>query len=224
MTKRLCICLTEPTLQDCRRLVLSTDADLIEHRLDFMDEISSLNEIYSATDKPIIATCRSRHHGGNFAGDELERERILVSAIKQGASFVDIEIDTEHQYLAEIHNAARNYNCQLIISKHFTNITPDTTKLLDLVKQMREARADILKIVVTPKSISDCGRVIQLYSHVTSNTNLIAFAMGKLGKFTRIAALFLGAPFMYVSQDEGKPAAPGQISLSEMRAIVRSLL
>ncbi|MHA2005446.1 MAG: type I 3-dehydroquinate dehydratase, partial [Candidatus Thorarchaeota archaeon] len=36
----------------------------------------------------------------------------------------------------------------------------------------------------------------------------------------RVSSLFLGAPFTYVSQDIGEAAAPGQISLSEMRAIL----
>jgi 3-dehydroquinate dehydratase-1 len=52
---------------------------------------------------------------------------------------------------------------------------------------------------------------------------MIAFAMGDLGKFTRVAALFLGAPFMYVSQDSGDKAAPGQITLSQMRALLEVL-
>jgi 3-dehydroquinate dehydratase-1 len=88
---------------------------------------------------------------------------------------------------------------------------------------MENIGADILKVIVTPKSISDCSRVLQLYSLERVETPLIAFAMGDIGRFTRVSALFLGAPFMYVSQDLGQEAASGQISLSDMRAIVRSL-
>ena len=82
-----------------------------------------------------------------------------------------------------------------------------------------------MKIVTTPKSIEDCKRVLKLY-HFESRTSspLIAFAMGDLGKFTRICALFFGAPFMYVSQDEGEVAAPGQIPFSQMKVILEALI
>ena len=81
-----------------------------------------------------------------------------------------------------------------------------------------------MKIVTTPKSIEDCKTILQLY-HIEASPPcpMIAFAMGNLGKFTRVSALYLGAPFMYVSQDEGEVAAPGQISLSQMRAILEVL-
>ncbi|MHA2211184.1 MAG: type I 3-dehydroquinate dehydratase, partial [Candidatus Thorarchaeota archaeon] len=43
------------------------------------------------------------------------------------------------------------------------------------------------------------------------------------GKFTRVSALFLGAPFMYVSQDQGEQAAPGQITVTQMRTLLEVL-
>jgi 3-dehydroquinate dehydratase-1 len=81
-----------------------------------------------------------------------------------------------------------------------------------------------MKLVTTPKTMSDCGRVLQLY-YVKSKPArpMIAFAMGDLGKFTRVSALFLGAPFMYVSQDQGEQAAPGQITVTQMRTLLEVL-
>ena len=223
MTKRLCVCLTERTQQNCIDFVSGSTSDLIEHRMDFMKRIDDLKEIYSATDSPIIATCRSLELGGNFGGDETQRINHLLDAINNGASFVDIEIETEQELMKKIFSEASKSNCKVIISKHYTTNTPGFNDLLSLLEEMNKSGADIQKVVVTPQSISDCQSVLQLYNQENLETPLIAFAMGDIGKFTRVSALFLGAPFMYVSQDSGREAASGQISLSEMRAIMRSL-
>jgi 3-dehydroquinate dehydratase-1 len=191
--------------------------------MDFMDNIVGLKEIYSETDIPFIATCRPQEMGGHFVGDESQRINHLIQAIDQGARYVDIEIDTEQRYMKQILDRVSKNSGQLIISHHYTEITPSSQGLLDLVTRMTDNSADIIKIVVTPNSVSDCSRILQLYNLEDVDTPLIAFAMGDLGRFTRVSALFLGAPFMYVSPDLGREAAPGQISISEMRAIVRSL-
>ncbi len=203
--------------------VSESNSDMIEHRMDFMNRIIGLKEIYSSTVIPIIATCRSKEMGGNYAGNESQRIAYLLEAIDHGASFVDIEIETEQEYLKHISNTASQKNCKLIISKHFTRSTPEYPYLIAMIDKMKNTGADILKLVVTPESIRDCRRVLQLYNLEKLETPLIAFAMGTIGRFTRVSALFLGAPFMYVAQDSGKEAASGQISLSDMRAIVRTL-
>ncbi len=223
MSKKLCVCLTEKTSQDCIGFVSTSDSDIIEHRMDFMNQIASLGEIYSATETPIIATCRSKEMGGNFAGSEQQRIAYLLEAIDNGASFVDIEYEVEHNLLKQISDAVSQYNCKLIISKHYTSFTPELPDLIDLIGKMEDRGADIIKLVVTPESLSDCRRILQVYSWEGSKIPLIAFAMGNIGRFTRVSSLFLGAPFMYVAQDSGKKAAPGQIPLSEMRTILRML-
>lgn len=223
MSKKLCVCLTEKTSQDCIGFVSTSDADIIEHRMDFMDQITGLGEIYSATDIPIIATCRSTGMGGYFAGSEPQRIAYLLEAIDHGASFVDIEYEVEPNYMKQISIAASQSNCEIIVSKHYTSFTPELPELIDLIGKMKDRGADIIKLVVTPNSISDCRRILQIYNEECPEIPLIAFAMSDIGRFTRVSALFLGAPFMYVAQDLGKEAAFGQIPLSEMRTIVRML-
>jgi 3-dehydroquinate dehydratase/shikimate dehydrogenase len=203
--------------------VSTSDADIIEHRMDFMDQITGLGEIYSATDIPIIATCRSIEMSGYFAGSEPQRIAYLLEAIDHGASFVDIEYEVERNYMKQISSATSQNNCEIIVSKHYTSFTPELPELIDLIGKMKDRGADIIKLVVTPNSISDCRRILQVYNEESLEIPLIAFAMSNIGRFTRVSALFLGAPFMYVAQDSGKEAASGQIPLSEMRTIVRML-
>jgi len=60
--------------------------------------------------------------------------------------------------------------------------------------------------------------VLSLYNNA-SKLNLIAFSMGEYGKMSRILCLFFGSPYTYVSL--GKPIAPGQFSLDEIKSIIK---
>ena len=68
MSSKLCVCLTEVNTQSCIEFVSTCDSDLIEHRMDFMEPIAGLDEIYRTSKVPIIATCRSLSDGGKFRG------------------------------------------------------------------------------------------------------------------------------------------------------------
>ncbi|MFQ5834009.1 MAG: type I 3-dehydroquinate dehydratase [Candidatus Thorarchaeota archaeon] len=222
--KKLCVSLTERTAKKCMEFMSSTEADMVEHRLDFMDRIERLEEIYRATEKPIIVTCRSRENGGLFDGNEEQRIRNLLMAMAGGASYVDVEIETDSAHLELVREQTSRMECGLIVSKHYHDSTPNEADLLSMVVSLGSAKPDIIKLVTTPKTKDDCRRILRLYDQENRpNLPLIAFGMGPLGRFTRVCALFLGAPFMYVSQDHGEVAAPGQISLSEMRKILEVL-
>ena len=224
MKKKLCVSLTKRTAKECLEFIPSCEADLIEHRLDFMDRIEMLNDIYRASQKPIIATCRSEKNGGRFSSDEEQRISHLLTAISSGASFVDVEVETDPVNLAIVKEEATKADCRLIISKHYHDSTPTESELVEMLRQLRSVGAEITKIVTTPKSIDDCLKILQLYSiEKEPNGSLIAFAMGSLGRFTRVFALFFGAPFMYTSIDNGEAAASGQISFSDMKRILEVL-
>ncbi len=76
--------------------------------------------------------------------------------------------------------------------------------------------SNYIKIVTMAKSINDASLVLSLYND-NKNTQLIAFSMGKHGRMSRILCLLLGSPYTYVSL--GKPIAPGQFSIDEVKEI-----
>ncbi|MFW9889696.1 MAG: type I 3-dehydroquinate dehydratase [Candidatus Thorarchaeota archaeon] len=224
MKKTLCLSLMKRSADECSKAMASSDADMIEHRLDFMNRIEGLSAIYNESKVPIIATCRTPRNGGQYAGDEASRIGHLVEAILAGASFVDIELDTDPTLMNMMRNAAAENDSKLIVSKHYFDSTPEISELRSVLDSLVIVGADIMKLVTTANTIDDCGKILHLY-HIKSRPArpMIAFAMGDLGRFTRLTALYLGAPFMYVSQDQGKQAASGQITLSEMRALLEVL-
>lgn len=103
----------------------------------------------------------------------------------------------------------------ILVSWHDFARTPSAQSLKSMAKKMSRFSKNI-KIVTTARTIGDTLRVLSLYKG-SRRENLIAFAMGDYGRMSRILCTKSGSPFTYVSL--GRPVAPGQFSLDEMRSI-----
>ena len=53
---------------------------------------------------------------------------------------------------------------------------------------------------------------------------VLAFAMGPLGRWSRLVSLLLGSPWTYVQLSELSMAAEGQFTAPEMRALLQQLM
>ncbi|MDR2813842.1 MAG: type I 3-dehydroquinate dehydratase, partial [Prevotellaceae bacterium] len=115
---------------------------------------------------------------------------------------------------------AKKHGCKIIISYHNFEQTPGLPEMRQIVADSRSMGADVVKLVTTARSTHDSARVLSLYE---GEKNLVAFAMGHEGRVTRVACLYLGAPFTYASPALGLEAAPGQIAADRMSIIFRQL-
>ena len=109
----------------------------------------------------------------------------------------------------------KNSKTKILVSWHDFKKTPTLQSLNKKFRNMKKF-SDYVKIVTTAKTVNDAAKILSLYNNV-SKVNLIAFSMGEEARFTRILSLHMGSPFTYVSL--GKPIAPGQFSLDEIRSI-----
>ncbi len=220
---KLCSCITEGTAEDCIKIAKALDTELVEHRMDFMSKIENLDVIYDAIKAPVIATNRSVVYGGHFKGNDKERIDYLLKAIDAGYDMVDIEIETKEELKQKVLKKARENNCKVIISMHDFKKTPSMEKMLEIMHKEKEQGADIGKVVTFANSTEDCHRILYLLLEAKKKKfPLVAFAMGKLGRFTRIAALLYGAPFTYASV--GRKAGSGQLSVTAMRKVMEELV
>ncbi|MBS3796035.1 MAG: type I 3-dehydroquinate dehydratase [Candidatus Thorarchaeota archaeon] len=224
MNLNLCVSVTGETPKECMDMMSSSKGNLIEHRMDYMHTIKELENIYSVSSKPIIATCRPLKFGGLFDGREEDRIDYLSEALSAGASYIDVELGISKPLLEAAKQSTRETDSCLIISKHYWKSTPSALALREILGEIEQKQPDIIKIVTTPSSLSDSLRILELHHPtVKPEIPLIAFAMGRLGKFTRVFSLFLGAPFTYVSHDYGRAAAPGQIPQTAMKDVLEVL-
>ena len=192
-------------------------ADYAEIRFDFLkiDEIPETLESIKKNLKKIVCTLRPKSEGGKFEGDEKERIAILKLIAAYDPFLLDIEFNTIKKN-KELVRYLKSTKTKLLVSWHDFKKTPKFSELKNMMDHMTKFSHNV-KIVTTAKSADDSTRVLQLYSKNEKN-NLIAFAMGNSGKVSRILCLYLGSPYTYVSL--GKPIAPGQFSVDEVKKII----
>ena len=184
---------------------IKAGADLIELRINAMDHPNpdEVSNIIKDIKYPLIATNRMKEEGGLFNGSEAERTDILLAAAKH-ADMVDIELQTDEDYLNKIIKASKS----TIISYHNFEKTPSAEILLKVVSEERK-RGDIAKFAVMPKNISDTLIVLDVLSQVEKT---IGISMGEMGRYTRVVAPLFGSPITFASYDN--ISAPGQLDIN----------
>jgi 3-dehydroquinate dehydratase-1 len=176
---------------------------------------SEINSVFSSG-KRLVATCRA-----GFYSDDERRVRLL-EAICAGAAFVDVETESDEDFRKTITEQAGLNNCKLIVSYHNFDATPSLSEMCRIVDTCKKQGAEVVKLVTAARNASDAARVLSLYDKY-HDTNLIAFAMGEAGLITRVACIYLGAPYTYAAISDDKPLANGQLSMEKIGNVINNL-
>jgi len=193
-------------------------SEFAEVRFDFLkpEQIPVVLETIKKDLKKVVCTLRPKKEGGKFEGRERERISILKLIAEYNPFLLDVEFSTVSQN-KKFAKFLKSTKANLLISEHDFKKTPKLSELQKKMNQMSKFSKNI-KIVTTANSIGDATTILELYSKKKSQ-NLIAFAMGDHGRLSRILGLYLGSPYAYVSL--GKPIAPGQFSVDEVKRITK---
>jgi 3-dehydroquinate dehydratase/shikimate dehydrogenase len=214
---RICVTLVEDDTAGLidRMVDVGSHADLFEIRGDLVRELDLLT-LLRARNKPLLFTCRAVSEGGKAKDAHPERKEMLLEACKRGFEYVDVEHRTP---VFEVMAAKAGKG--LVVSFHDLAATPEN--LDGLYDDMCARGADVVKIVVTPRSVADVGRLLDFAWRTTAKhgTPLVALAMGPLGAPSRLLAGRYGAPFTFASTAPGAEAAPGQVSAALMDDLYR---
>ena len=205
----ICVALSNIGFKEC--LALAAKENFVEFRFDLLDlDPDQVSEAVKASNR-CIATYRSQ------AKDPDRRMQTMISAIKAGATFVDIEIDAESWYREELVKAARENGREVIISYHNFDHTPQATRLKKIVAACRKAGADVVKIACQVNTPGDIRTLMGLYQ---ASGRMVVIGMGERGLITRVAAPFMGAEFTFASPESGRETAPGQINKKDLTSII----
>ena len=191
-------------------------SDFAEIRFDYLkkSDIPKVLENNKRNLKKCVCTLRPKTEGGLFVGREDERKSILRLIAEYNPFLLDVEFNTiqkDKKLVAYL----KKSKCKLLVSWHDFKKTPNNTQLRLKFNKMKKF-SNVVKIVTVAKSVSDTSRLLSIYS-IKSNSKTVAFCMGEQGRFSRILCLHLGSPFTYVSL--GKPIAPGQFSVDEIKSL-----
>ena len=198
-----------------------TLADMIEIRLDVMEEFD-LNEIIKSATKPILVTYRSRREGGRGSAGYGTRMHLLSDAVEAGADYVDVEFKIPLEHRQRIFR--NRGSSEIVVSLHLRNSTPSKDKLEALLKNMAATGADIVKIVTWARRWEDNLRILELIPKAQAiGIKIIAFCMGPLGRMSRIASPLMGGHITFASLESGEESASGQIPAPDMKKILEIL-
>jgi 3-dehydroquinate dehydratase/shikimate dehydrogenase len=182
-------------------------SDVIELRLDC---VKSLIAATPAVKPNMILTLRPREQGGN---SDLGLKDRLEFWAKQNIS---CGADLEEDVIKSITNCFDPTICS------FHDFNYSGGNLDDIYERLSSTDADVMKIAVSTRDITDTIEVWNLLKRAVSNERqLIPIAMGEAGKWTRILSLAHGAYMTYASLDSGGETAPGQINAREMIDVFR---
>ncbi|MDP2105357.1 MAG: type I 3-dehydroquinate dehydratase [Desulfobulbaceae bacterium] len=198
-------------------------ADVLEIRLDSMTQ-PAVSPFVGVIATPLLFTNRASWEGGNFSGSEESRLVLLHEAIAAGAAYIDIELKTDPALRDPLIAAARQHGTKSIVSWHNFTTTPSPQALRTILQEQYRSNADIGKIVTMAQSFQDVLRVLDLQTEAAEmGLPLIAFCMGGAGVISRVATLGLGGFMTYAAADGSTGTAPGQLTISCLRAIVKEL-
>jgi len=221
MANKTCVTLAEPSPAKLRSLLKKTlrRSDYAELRLDFMNPsmVPRALNLVKRDLKRCICTLRPKSEGGKFSGSEKNRISILKLVAEYNPRLLDVEYNTIKKN-KDLRQYLKRSKTDLLVSWHDFKKTPNTASLKRMANEMFKLSKNI-KIVTTARSIGDSAKVLSLYKNVPKNGNLVAFAMGDYGRMSRILCTQIGSPYTYVSL--GKPIAPGQFSLDEVKSIFK---
>ncbi len=218
MKYKTCVSIAEKTpykIKQTLKIALKK-SDYVEVRFDFLkiEQIPDAIEMIKKDLNKIVCTLRPKTEGGKFSGSEKERIAILKLIAEYNPFLLDVEFNTLKRN-SSLRRYLKSTKTKLLVSWHDFKKTPSSAELKKKMNQMSKFSSNV-KIVSTAKSTDDSNRMLELYSKKGKN-NLISFAMGDLGRISRILCLYLGSPYTYVSL--GKAIAPGQFSVDEVRKI-----
>jgi 3-dehydroquinate dehydratase type I len=220
----LCVSISNLDFNGC--LEALQGQEMAEIRLDLLSlSLEEVEKIFSLPVK-LIATCRP--------GKQTPENRIklLVKAISSGAAYIDIEYEASLEEKQFFVKSAEKAGCKVIISYHNYNSTPSMSDLELIVEDCFIIGADIAKIACMVNHEKDSARLLSLYDLEkyksgiapleTKKRQIVAIGMGEKGVITRVASIFLGAPFTFVSNNQIK-TAPGQLDKQTMQKIIELL-
>ena len=220
----ICVSVYEPTVETCLNAL--KDLTFAEVRIDAMAH-GSVDDMRKIFCQPLMLIATFRPEGpaaaaAHIPGDDT-RKQLLVAAIEAGASYVDIEVESDRAYRTEIIAKARSKNCKVIVSSHNFDETPETEELIGIVSRCFDEGADIAKIACMVNADRDKIRLLGILGRQDFNGRTVVIGMGAKGRITRIAAPLLGSPFTFASLSDEKRTAEGQIDISTMEFIFKAL-
>ncbi|MCW4006865.1 MAG: type I 3-dehydroquinate dehydratase [Candidatus Bathyarchaeota archaeon] len=213
MKPQICVSTLPKTIAQALAAVEAAEengADFVEIRLDNLQTLDGLPDIVACGKLPKIATDKN----ADLTPEQWQKR--LFAAAKAGFDYVDVELSTPEP--AETVKQLKTLGAKCIVSSHNNHASFPVNQLNSILEKQLLAGADVCKIVTTATHTNDNLELLQFTSEASKNAKVVCFAMGELGKISRLLSPVFGGYFTFAALEGGSQTAPGQMSLQEMRS------
>lgn len=233
---KVCVPIVEKTREDIlstAKAICSTEADLVEWRADWYEDVSAFSEVIKTADMlrsilgetPLLFTFRSAREGGEKELSLESYATLLESVAKTGfVDLIDVEVFSGDDAVKNIIQTAHAHGVKVIASNHDFEGTPAREELVARLCKMQDLGADILKVAVMPQTRSDVLTLLSVTEEMSSRHTsrpVITMSMGRTGTLSRLCGEVFGSAVTFASF--GKVSAPGQIAIEDLKAGLRLL-
>lgn len=216
------------------RAIKELPADLVEWRVDHLNNVSSLSLLTVLTflselrnelgDLPLLFTFRTKREGGEKSISPQAYLELYRTILSSGLiDLLDVELFQGDEIVTKLLDEAHAKGVKVILSSHDFQKTPPEEELLDRLDKMEDLGGDILKIAVMPEDTKDLLTLLAVAEKSVSmfRQPVIAISMGSKGVLSRVAGEAVGSCMTFGSLGEG--SAPGQMPVGELKEILEAL-
>ncbi len=216
------------------RAIKELPADLVEWRVDHLNNVSSLSLLTVLTflselrnelgDLPLLFTFRTKREGGEKSISPQAYLELYRTILSSGLiDLLDVELFQGDEIVTKLLDEAHAKGVKVILSSHDFQKTPPEEELLDRLDKMEDLGGDILKIAVMPEDTKDLLTLLAVAEKSVSmfRQPVIAISMGSKGVLSRVAGEAVGSCMTFGSLGEG--SAPGQMPVEELKEILEAL-
>ena len=216
--KMICASIVESSMDKAVEAANSASSDLVEVRLDYLKAYGGLERL-GGIKKPAVATCMPVWEGGRFKGSEKQRMRVLSEA-SSFSDYVSIELRTDNSPRSALIKRAQEKGVKVIVAYHDFEKTPAPGEIKKILVKEERTGADVGKIAFLAQDYGDVLRTMQVLLDKDRRMPVIALSMGDAGRVSRILGPLLGSYMTFASPSKGKEAAPGQLTVDELKKVL----
>ncbi|MEZ0323338.1 MAG: type I 3-dehydroquinate dehydratase [Hydrogenothermaceae bacterium] len=207
----------DENLEDTLQKAKYYSVNVIEIRVDQFSNLDTdyVKEVVKKVrnyDFGILITVRSKAEGGGRDIPDLERVKIFENVVEM-ADILDVEFSSE-SIREEIINLAKCNGKLSLVSYHDFEKTPNVEFIQNYIDVVKSIGGDIVKFAFKVNSFEDVANIMCI-THKNRDRNIVAIAMGDVGKISRVAGFIFGSIITYTYI--GESFAPGQIEIGKLK-------
>jgi 3-dehydroquinate dehydratase/shikimate dehydrogenase len=182
--------------------------DLLEVRLDRLNQLGNLGELLARKPRPVILSCRRAEDGGEWLGQEEDRLELLRQCVVAQPDYVELELDIAEEIPPSPHT-------KRVIA--YTNLMETPTDLPEIYRRALTANPDVIKLTVPARTPEEVWPVVQILAKPAVPT--VVMGVGKPGIMLALLSRRIGAPWVYAALEQGMEAYYGQPTVHHLETV-----